>query len=86
MRTITATAIAATLLASAAAHAGPVACEPTEHAWWARNIARGKVDLSRSLPEMHIAYVRWDSGEEQVVTVAYVDGMGVCATDRVTVR
>lgn len=78
-------------LTTSAAHAagGPVACEATADDWWSRQIYRaahsdGKFGLQ--MAGGNKALVVWSDGTEQLVTVAELEGLGVCATDRVTVE
>lgn len=88
---ITTSTLAACLLSTAALAEQPTACQPTEAQWWAKQIhaaltTGNGVDLSRSAPEIGVAYVTWSDGVQQVVVVRQVHQGKWCATHRRTVR
>jgi hypothetical protein len=75
------------------AHAEPAACQPDAVTWWKEYIARYiesdgayGVNLANSDRAAGFAHMTWRDGVEQMVEVAEVDGLGVCAINRRTIH
>jgi hypothetical protein len=84
--------LAAHLLAGTA-HAKPAACQPNTVAWWKEYVARYiesngayGVNLANSDRATGFAHMTWKDGAQQMVEVAEVPGLGVCAINRRTIR
>jgi hypothetical protein len=80
------------LAAPTVAMAKPIDCHVSAERWWTRQLDKfvntgGQygVNPALSLPAVGIAHVTWDDGTTQLVTVAPVEGLGVCVTERTTV-
>jgi hypothetical protein len=84
--------LAAHLLAGTA-QAEPSACQPDVVTWWKEYVARYiesngtyGVNLANSDRDAGFAHMTWQDGVQQMVEVAAVPGLGVCAINRRTIR